>query len=180
MKKYLIVALVLAVPFVASAASILEGRWTQDGSKITQVNEFNGSVTLNTTAYYATGEAVNWFFNFPLPKGRDVKPGEVIQGRVRSVDGYYSCVFDEKAEAMLEKDGRLKIHFPTLTFYYETREVRDRRGYYRGRQVDWTYWGWVESIYYFPIEEWRTISSKCVVSQRNWLTHVLSRTNSPF
>lgn len=183
MKKHLLTTLIaLLFPFVSQAASVLEGTWnTEDGSKQIRINEFNGSVTLSTSTYYNTGALVTWFFDYRLPQGRDVQVGETISGRVRSVDGYYSCVFDEKAEAKLEAPGVFKVRFPLLTYHRETRSVRDSNGgYYHQRTIDWNGWGWVETNYGFPIERYRVISSECVVDQRNWITATLTQTNSPF
>ncbi len=170
------------MPFASFAASVLDGSWlTEDGSKLVQMSEFNGAVTLSTSSNYGNGSQVNWFFAYNLPKNRDIQVGETIQGRVRSVDGYYGCVFDESAEAKLEATGIFKIHFPLLTYHRETRSVRDSNGgYYDQRVVDWNGWGWVETNYGFPIERYRVISSECVIDQRNWITNTLTKTNSPF
>ncbi|MDG0815234.1 hypothetical protein [Bdellovibrio svalbardensis] len=182
MKKLLVsvIAVVLAVPLMASAQSSLEGLYrNEDNSKQVRLVQFNRSLTMNTVSYYSTGAAVNWFFEFILPAGRDVKVGETITGRVRSLDSYYNCVFDEKAFIQKDFQGNLKINHPLLTYHRETRSVRDNSGggYQYGRRVDWNGWGWVETGYYFPIERWRVISSECVIDQRNWTTALLIPVN---
>lgn len=172
-----IVALVL--PAMAQAQSSFEGLYqNEDGSKQVRLTEFNRSLTLNTTSYYSTGQQVNWFFEFIMPTNHQVKDGETINGRVRSVDAYYNCVFDEKAFIQKDAQGNVKIHYPLLTYHRETRSVRDgyQGGYYQ-RTVDWTGWGWVETGYHFPIERWRVISSECVIDQRNWTTNILVPVN---
>ncbi|WP_413289002.1 hypothetical protein [Bdellovibrio sp. HCB337] len=174
--------LFLSFPLFVHAGSVFDGNWsTQDGSKLIPIAEFDGSVTLSTSTYYNNGALVTWFFEFKLPPGGDAKVGEVINGRVRSIDGYYSCVFDEKAKLQLQSDGALKIHFPLLTYHRETRSVRDpRQGHYQERYVSWDGWGWVETRYSFPIDHYRVISSECIVDQRNWVTNILTKTNAPF
>jgi hypothetical protein len=63
----------------SEAASALEGSWrVEDGSKLVRINEFNGSITMMTESYYDNGGAVNWFFHYTLPQGRDVKIGETL------------------------------------------------------------------------------------------------------
>lgn len=180
-KHILMVVCGLLIPFIASAASVLDGTWnTEDNSKQIRISEFNGSVTLSTSSNYANGALVSWFFNYNLPQGRDIQVGETIQGRVRSVDGYYNCIFDERAEAKLEATGTFKVHFPLLTYHRETRMVNDGRGgYYNQHAVDWTGWGWVETNYGFPIDHYRVVSSDCVVDQRNWVTNTLTKTSGP-
>ncbi len=184
MKKHYfsILGLCLLTPYFSKATSALEGSWsTEDGSKLIQINEFNGTATWMTESYYSNGIAVNWFFQYTLPTGRDVKIGETIQGRVRSVDGYYNCAFDELAEAQLQSSGVLKVHFPLLSYHRETRSVRDGKdAYYYEHTLDWSGWGWVETSYGFPIERYRVISSECLIDQRNWITSVLTQTTSPF
>lgn len=158
----------------AGAASTLDGFWqTEDGQTQIRLVEFNGSLTMNTRSYYASGAPSDYFFEFKLPANRPVKVEEIIPGRVRSVDGYYGCLFDESAQAQLTPDGKLKIHYPLLTFHRETRSVRQDGGVGYRREVDWKDWGWVEKIYSFPLERWRVISSECVIDQRNWTTGVL-------
>ena len=174
-------ALFLVAPLFSPAASLMEGSWkSSDGSKLVEITEFNGSVTFSTTAYYNNGAEVNWFFDYRLPKGRDAQVGETNKGRVRSVDGYYNCVFDESAEAKLESNGILKIRFPLLTYHRETRSVREGGGYYHERRVVWDGWGWTETRYGFPVDRYRVVSSECVVDQRNWVTNTLTKTNAPF
>lgn len=178
MKKILlsVIASLLVAPLIASAQSSLEGSY-RDSESAKQVRfiQFNRSLTMNTSSRYSTGEEVNWFFEFILPAGRDVQVGESITGRVRSLDSYYNCVFDEKAYLQKDASGNLKLHHPLLTYHRETRSVREEgnHGYRYGRQVDWNGWGWVETGYFFPIERWRVIASTCVIDQRNWTTGVL-------
>lgn len=170
-----VIAGLLALPMMASAQSSLEGLYrNEDNSKQVRLLQFDRSLTMNTVSFYATGEQVNWFFEFILPADRDVRVGESITGRVRSVDAYYNCVFDEKAFIQKDEQGNLKIHHPLMTYHRETRSVRDGNGGYQyGRRIDWNGWGWVETGYYFPIERWRVISSECVIDQRNWTTALL-------
>lgn len=177
MPKAIFLVFIFGLLQIASASSILEGEWHPlDSQDSVRLVEFNHLLTFSGQSYYSNGAEVKWFFKYSLPKDRQVNPGELLNGRVRSVDSYYNCVFDEKAQAQLQADGTLKIHFPTLTYHRETRSVRDgRSGHYYERQVDWTDWGWVERIYHFPIERYRVISSECVVDQRNWITQVLIR-----
>lgn len=173
---------VIGIPQMTLAASPIEGRWrTQDNSKLVEINVFDGLATINTRSFYSNGASVDWFFEYSLPQGRELRVGEVVQGRVRSIDAYYNCVFDEPAQAMMESTGALKVHYPLLTYHRETKSVRDPRGgYYRERRVDWSRWGWVETYYGFPIDRYRVVSSECVVDQRNWITNLLMKTNSPF
>ena len=176
MKALILSLSILMTGSIVFAQSPLEGEWTNiDGTKKVRFAEFNGKLTLNTRAYYSTGEPSDYFFEFQLPK-TGVKPDEVIQGRLRSVDGYYGCLFDETAELMLTSDGKLKIHHPLLTFHTRTRSVRERDGgYVYRREVDWNGWGWVETVTSFPIDRWRVLSVECVIDQRNWSTHTLVR-----
>jgi len=161
---------------LAYAGSNLEGTWkSEDGKATVRLVEFDGRLTLNTRSYYANGAPSDYFFEFRVPKDRDVQPGEILEGRLRSLDGYYGCVFDESAKAQLSEDGKLKLHYPLLTFHRETRSVRQGVGHGYRRVVDWTGWGWVETVYSFPIERWRVISSECVIDARNWSTGVLVR-----
>ncbi|WP_413582761.1 hypothetical protein [Bdellovibrio sp. HCB288] len=172
MKKFFLILMAL-VPAVSSA-NIFEGTY-ENKSRTAQADliEFDGSVTMNTTSFYANGAAVNWFFDFKMPKNREVKVGETVKGRVRSVDGLYGCVFDEKAEMKMEANGVVKIRFPLLTYHFETREVRERVGTGYRRYIDWTGWGWVERGYRFPIERYRIISQECVVTQKNMTVNLL-------
>lgn len=173
--KFLFLTLSLLVSLAVEARGVLEQPWqTQDGSQIVRFVEFNGKLTLNTRSYYANGAPSDYFFEFQLPPHRDVQPGEILQGRLRSLDGYYGCVFDEKAQAQWTVDGTLKLHYPLLTFHRETRSVRDgNAGHHYRRVIDWNGWGWVEKVYYFPVERWRVVSSYCVIDQRNWVTNEL-------
>jgi hypothetical protein len=164
----------LHVPF-AFASSPLEGIWYGPGQKVVEFTEFDGLLTAQTQGRYSNGATSDFFFAFLLPVGRDLQPGEIVQGRIRSVDGYYGCLFDEKAELMLTSDGALKVNFPLLTFHRVTRSVRETKGYHYRRIVDWTHWGWVESIRSFPIEDWRVLSTECVIDQRNAMTTALRR-----
>lgn len=173
--KMWIAILTLFAGVSAEARSVLEQPWqSADGRAVVRFVEFNGKLTLNTRSYYSNGTPSDYFFEFWMPEGRDVRPGEVIQGRLRSLDGYYGCVFDEHAQMQLTTDGTLKVHYPLLTFHRETRSVRDGNGgrHYR-RVIDWNGWGWVETVYSYPVERWRVISSECVVNQRNWVTNEL-------
>lgn len=173
--KALLVILGLFVGMSAQARSVMEQPWqTADGNQIVRFVEFNGKLTLNTRSYYPNGAPSDYFFEFYMPVRGDVQPGETLQGRLRSIDGYYGCVFDEPAQAKLTTEGTLKLHYPLLTFHRETRSVRDGNGGYGYRRsIEWNGWGWVESIYHFPIEKWRVISSECVIVQRNWVTNEL-------
>lgn len=179
--RLIVFVLMLICGGSVQAASNLEGSWmTQNGQKMVDLVEFNGFLTMNTRSFYSNGAPSDYFFEFTVPTNREVMPGETIQGRVRSVDGYYGCVFDEQAQAQLTPEGFLKVNYPLLTFHRETRSVRDGSGgYHYRRNVDWTRWGWVETVYSFPIERWRTISSECVIDQRNWITSVLVQQRSP-
>ncbi len=170
-----VLAGLLIAPMMASAQSSLEGLYrNEDNTKEVRLLQFNRSLTMNTVSYYSTGQDVNWFFEFILPADRDVRVGESITGRVRSLDSYYNCVFDEKAFLQKDAQGNLKVHHPLLTYHRETRSVRDGNGGFQyGRRVDWTGWGWIETGYYFPIERWKVISSECVIDQRNWTTALL-------
>lgn len=175
----LFTAIVVAImaPSGAWAQSPLEGEWTNvDGSKTVRFNEFNGKLTLAVRAYYSDGSPSDYFFEFKLPKA-GVKADEIIHGRMRSVDGYYGCLFDEPAEIMLTASGQLKVHHTLLTFHTRTTSVRDRdrEGWGYQRRVDWTDWGWVETVHSFPIERWRVTNVECVIDQRNWVTHVMQR-----
>lgn len=177
MSKSLLLVFILSLVQISSASSLLEGEWLPlDSQESVRLVEFNQILTFSTHSYYSNGAEVKWFFKYALPENREVSPGEVLEGRVRSIDSYYNCVFDEKAQAQLQADGTLKIHYPTLTYHRETRSIRDgNSGHYYEREVDWTHWGWVEKIYHFPIERYRVISSECVIDQRNWITEVLIR-----
>lgn len=169
-------AVLLLLP-LSSSAHNLEGAWTArgPGGQTVQFEVFDDVLTAQTRSYYATGEPADYFFSFLLPRGRDVEVGEILPGRLRSVDGLYGCLFDEKAELMLTAEGDLKIHFPLLTFHREIRSVREERGVRYRRRVDWSRWGWVERITSFPIEEWRVVSNECIVDARNPVTRVLVR-----
>ncbi|WII72533.1 hypothetical protein QJS83_01445 [Bdellovibrio sp. 22V] len=172
--KFILALFVTLTGVTAVAASNLEGEWSSvDGRAVVSLIEFDGKLTMNTRSYYPNGAPSDYFFEFRVPQDRDVEPGEILQGRLRSIDGYYGCVFDEPAKAQLTHDGKLKLHYPLLTFHRETRSVRQGvgRGYYR--EIDWTGWGWVERYYSFPIERYRVISCECVIDQRNWTTGIL-------
>lgn len=173
--KWTVFVLILVLGGLSRAASSLEGSWrTEDGGKTVRLVEFNGLLTMNTRSYYSNGAPADYFFEFALPSARDVQPGETIQGRMRSIDGYYGCVFDEDAQVQLTPEGHLKVNFPLLSFHRVTRSVRDGHGGHRYRRtVDWNRWGWVETVYSFPIERWKVISSECVIDQRNWMTNLL-------
>lgn len=175
MKVLIVFLMTIASGLSAHARSILEQPWqTADGSYVAQFVEFEGRLTLNTRSYYSNGAPSDYFYEFSMPTHRDVRPGEILQGRLRSLDGYYGCVFDEPAKLQLTAEGTLKVHYPLLTFYRETRSVRDgHSGYRYRREIDWTGWGWVERIYRYPVERWRVVSSECIVTQRNWVTNEL-------
>lgn len=174
MNKFIVALMVLALPVISQAKNIFEGTY-ENKNRTAEIDlvEFDGSVTMNTMAFYGNGAAVNWFFDFKMPKGRQVQVGETVKGRVRSIDGLYGCVFDEKAEMKMEAGGIVKVRFPLLTYHMETRSVRERIGTGYRRYVDWNGWGWVERGYHFPIERYRVISNECVVTQRNYTVNVL-------
>lgn len=164
----------LLLTLAAFAESRLDGVWTtEDGSKQVRAVEFAGRLTMNTRSFYPDGAPSDYFFEFFLPQHRDVQPGEILQGRLRSIDGKYGCVFDEPSQAQLGHDGKLKLHYPLLTFHREDRSTRQTIGYEYRRVIDWNGWGWVETVYAFPIERWRVIYSECVIDARNWTTGVL-------
>lgn len=173
--KALFLALSLLVTSSAFAYSQLEGAWYGNDGKYVELIEFNGAITVHTRSYYHNGAPSDYFFEFQIPQDRDVQAGEVIKGRLRSIDGYYGCLFDEEAQMTLDFDGSLKMNFPLLAFHREIRSERERigTGYYR--QVDWTRWGFVESVYRFPVERWRVVSSKCVIDRKINTTSRLSR-----
>lgn len=172
--KLIAMALLSLIGFSAQAGSNLEGTWmSEDGKATVRLVEFNGRLTLNTRSYYYNGAPSDYFFEFRVPTDRDVRPGEILQGRLRSLDGFYGCVFDEEAQAQLTEDGKLKLHYPLLTFHRETRSVRQGIGHGYRRVIDWNGWGWVETVYAFPIERWRVISCECVIDAKNWSTGVL-------
>ncbi|MNJ96795.1 hypothetical protein D3C87_145280 [compost metagenome] len=175
MTSVTVLAALLLSGISSFAMSPFDGVWaSEDGRATVRLTEFNNKLTMHTRSYYDNGAPSDYFFEFRLPKSSRPLPADtIIEGRVRSLDGYYGCVFDEKAQAMIDENGRLRIHHPLLTFYRETRTVVDDRGYRYRRAIDWNGWGWVENIYYFPIRHWRTVSSECVVTQRNWTTAVL-------
>lgn len=161
----------------AVAESAVQGSWkVEDGSKIIRIQEFADKLTFTTRSYYSNGAPSDYFFEFKMQKSVPALPGNIILGRVRSLDGYYGCVFDEPAELMLTDSGTLKIHYPLLTFHRVTRSVREGKpGRHYRRVVDWNGWGWVERYYSFPIERWKVISSECVIDQKNWQTQELTR-----
>ncbi len=173
-----LLAVIASVFFGANAfaGSVLEGIWENyERTARAQFIEFDGKLTMNTRSYYSNGAPSDYFFEFNLPKHREVQPGEVLEGRVRSIDGYYGCLFDEPAKAQLAHDGTLKLNYPLLTFTRETRSVRDSVGRHYERIVDWNGWGWVERIHSYPVERWRVISNECVIKGRNWVTNLLYR-----
>lgn len=174
MNKFIVAMIMMVAPAMSQAGNIFEGTY-ENKARTAEVDliEFDGSVTMNTTSFYGNGAAVNWFFDFKMPKDREVKVGETVKGRVRSVDGLYGCVFDEKAEMKMEANGVVKVRFPLLTYHFETRSVNERIGTGYRRYIDWNGWGWVERGYHFPIERYRIISQECVVTQRNMTVNVL-------
>lgn len=153
----------------------LEGSWYGKDGKHIELIEFNGALTVHTRSYYHNGAPSDYFFEFPIPTSRDIQVGEVIQGRLRSIDGYYGCLFDEKAQMILDFDGSLKMNFPLLVFHRQIRSEREHGGYGYHRQVDWTRWGFVETVYRFPIERWKVVSSKCVIDKKINTTSRLTR-----
>ncbi|MBO9666675.1 MAG: hypothetical protein J7501_07650 [Bdellovibrio sp.] len=174
MKKHLCAFVAAVILPVLAHASIFEGTYqNQNGTYQADLIEFNSSITLNTASFYANGAPINWFFEFRLPKNHEVKVGETVEGRVRSVDSYYGCVFDEPAKMKMEANGNVKIHFPLLTYHLETRSVRETVGHWYQKRIDWTGWGWVVTKYNFPIERYKVISTECVVVQRNNTTNIL-------
>lgn len=175
--KFVIIFLGVVCSSFAVAESAIQGSWkVEDGSKIIRIQEFADKLTFTTRSYYSNGAPSDYFFEFKMQKAGQVLPGEILQGRVRSLDGYYGCVFDEPAELMLTDSGTVKVHYPLLTFHRVTRSVRDGRpGRHYRRVVDWNGWGWVERYYSFPIERWKVISTECVIDQKNWQTQELSR-----
>lgn len=174
MSKLLVIFLALSLGQLSLASGSFDGQWASvESGEVTQLLEFEGVVTFTTKSYYTNGAEVNWFFSF---KGHDAKPGAILKGRVRSVDGFYSCVFDEDLKAQMQADGSLKISFPILVYHRESKFGRtSRTGYYFEREVDWSDWRWVERIYKFPVETYRLISTECVIDQKNWITHLLKR-----
>lgn len=163
----------------AQASGVLDGFWSEDGSKVVRVSEFNGQLTMNTRAFYSNGAPADYFFEFQLPLGRDVQVGEILNGQMRSLDGFYGCAFDQRAQAQLDEQGRLRLHYPLLTFFRRTTRVGEEAGTYYRRDISWDGWGWVETVVHFPIQNWRVISSECVVTQTNWVTSVLSPVPAP-
>lgn len=173
MKAVILVLMMMASP--AFAYSHLEGSWYGHDGKPVEMVEFDGVLTMHTRSHYANGAPSDYFFEFAVPQNREVQAGEIYEGRLRSIDGYYGCVFDEPAKLSLDFDGRLKISFPLLAFHREIRSEREDRGHVYYREVDWTRWGFVETIYHFPIERWRVISSRCIIDKKIPTTSTLSR-----
>lgn len=173
--KALILILSVTMASWAFAYSQFEGSWYGKDGKHVELIEFNGVITIHTRSYYSDGSPSDYFFEFQIPPSRDIQAGEVYEGRLRSLDGYYGCVFDEPAKLSLDFDGRLKLNFPLLVFHREIRSVREDGGHVYRRSVDWTRWGFVESIYHFPIERWRVISSKCLIDKKIPTTSSLTR-----
>jgi hypothetical protein len=175
MMKAMVLILSMLMASSAFAYSQLEGTWFGKDGKRVELVEFNSALTIHTRSYYADGSPSDFFFEFQVPAHRDVEAGEVIEGRLRSIDGYYGCVFDQPAKMSLDFDGRLKVNFPRLVFHREIREVREDRGFGYRKEVDWTRWGWVETVYHFPIERWTVVSNKCVIDDKINTTSILSR-----
>jgi hypothetical protein len=159
----------------AFAYSQLEGTWYGKDGKQVELIEFNGSLTVHTRSYYSNGAPSDYFFEFQIPQDHDIQAGEIVKGRLRSIDGYYGCLFDEEAQMTLDFDGTLKMNFPLLAFHREIRSVRGDRGSVSRRYVDWTRWGWVETVYRFPIERWTVISNTCVIDKKIDTTSRLTR-----
>lgn len=149
----------------------LEGEWVSESGKTIVLREYKGWLTINTRSYYDNGAPSDYFFAFGLPAIRDVRPGEYMIGRMRSIDGYYGCLFEEGPDMQYTPDGNLRMHYPLLSF---TRDTRSRPNE-RFHEVSWDRWAWVESLYSFPIERWRMVSSECTIVQRKWYTEILRR-----
>lgn len=163
-------------PF-AYAQSPLEGLWCslESGQSI-KLTQFGSNLTGSTRSFYSDGSPSDYFFSFILPQA-PIQPNQIIKGTIRSVDGYYGCLFDQPAELMMASNREIKIRFPLLTFHLRTESVRnpDADGYTSSRQVDWTGWGWIESVSYFPIQAWRVTSKECIIDQVNWINKSLIR-----
>jgi len=169
--KFALTILLLTLP---AHALNLEGTWTNPASgQSIDFYAFDGLLTAHTTAHFASGEPEDYFYEFQLPP--DLQPGEVAEGHMRSVDGYYGCLFDQPAELEVTDGGALKLHFPLLSFHLETRSVGTTIGYEHKRRVDWDGWRWVVTVFHFPIERWREVSSRCVIDQSNSSTLFLVR-----
>lgn len=171
--------LIFGLSFVCSlnsTASILDGNWTVIGTNTTlTVQEFDGDITFSRRAYYDNGAPSDYFFEFVLPAGQDLQPGQIWQGKIRSLDGLYHCAFEENAQIELNGHGQLLVHFPLLTFFRRTSSVSDDIGGGYERYLSWQGWEWVEIYYSFPYRNWQVISSECIVTQKNMITNVLER-----
>jgi hypothetical protein len=173
--KNLILAFTLIFGSSAMAYSHLEGTWFGKDGKQIELIEFDGTLSIHTRSYYSNGAPSDYFFEFQIAQDREVQAGEIIEGRLRSIDGYYGCLFDQPAKMTLDYDGRLKMNFPLLAFHREIRSVRDEEGSVYRRQIDWTRWGYIERIYNFPIYRWRVVSNNCVIDKAIPTTSTLSR-----
>jgi hypothetical protein len=180
MLRFAVLFLISAVASTSMAISALEGTWnTEIPGKTVEFVEFGGSLTMNTQSFYPNGAAINWFYEFDLPPGRDAQPGEILQGRVRSVDGFYGCVFDMPAHLELDVDGRLKMNFPILSYHVVSYPVNGPViGVGSRTTVSWNGWGWIQQVCNFPIQQWY-YANACVVDQQNWITNALTRPYQP-
>lgn len=172
LKNFLV--LIGVVLFTFSAQASLEGAWRNlENTYQVYIGEFEGKATFHTRSFYDNGAPSDYFFEIQVPNDFAQNPQQVLKGRLRSVDGYYGCLFDEELKAQLTSEGTLKLHYPLLTFHRVTRSVREGVGRSYERIVEWTSWGWVESVRSFPIERYRVISSECVITSKNWVTGTL-------
>ncbi|AHI07120.1 hypothetical protein BDW_13100 [Bdellovibrio bacteriovorus W] len=170
-KVFLFIGVVL---LGVSAQASLEGVWRNlDNTYQVHIGEFQGKATFHTRSFYDNGAPSDYFFELQIPKDFPQNPQQILKGRLRSVDGYYGCLFDEELQAQLTAEGALKLHYPLLTFNRVTRSVREGIGRSYERTVEWTSWGWVERVRSFPIERYRVISSECVIKGKNWVTGTL-------
>jgi len=174
----LILLILICLCAVLAEAQTLDGNWRSlaPGGKTVRFTSFQDKLTMRTDAYYSNGAQVIYFFDFQVPTQTPVPTQKVFKGRVRSLDGLYGCVFDEKAELHVTAEGTLKLYFPLLTYHQKIRSVRELDGgFYYERVIDWSDWGWVESVTSFPTERWRVLSTECVIDQRNWIANELVR-----
>lgn len=173
MLKKVLVILGIGLLTVSAQAS-LEGNWRNlENTYQVHIGEFEGKATFHTRSFYDNGAPSDYFFEIQVPKDFATNPQQILKGRLRSVDGYYGCLFDEELKAQLTVEGTLKLHYPLLTFRRVTRSVREGVGRSYRRVVEWTSWGWVESVRSFPIERYRVISSECEITSKNWVTGTL-------
>ncbi|MFN7905361.1 MAG: hypothetical protein ACK5P5_09270 [Pseudobdellovibrionaceae bacterium] len=168
--RYLVFTFIFAVSFKASAVSSIEGNWARIGhGRVLSLVEFNGQLTASTRSFYSNGATTDWFFSFQLPAGRDVQAGEVLKGKVRSIDGLYNCVFEQDAQIRIETDGRLKLNYPLLTFTRRTTQSAEDRVLSQ-KVWQWNGWEWVGYVYNFPYRNWSVVDTECVIKQVNYIT----------